>query len=333
MKNDRSTDREPAASTPVAEGDRGRHATSPRDIPRQGWKDILLRVKDEVGRDNVSIVAAGVAFYTLLAVFPALIAAVSIYGLVSDPADVARQMSEMTEMLPPSARSVVGDQLQAITTSSDQTLGLGLAISILAALWSASKGTSALVTGINIAYDEEETRGFLRQTTLNLGLTAAGIAFGVVAVGLITVVPHLFGTWATSTAGVIAIELGRWVLLLCGVLLAIAVIYRFAPARDKPRWRWVSYGSVAAAVLWLVASMLFSWYSARFASFNETYGSLAGVIVLLLWMQISAFAVLFGAELNSEIEHQTAVDSTEGEPEPMGRRGAVKADTLGESRG
>lgn len=309
-------------------GHRGREADSPREIPARGWRQVLRRVKQEIGRDNVSIVAAGVAFYMMLALFPALVAAVAIYGIVADPAQVQSVVGRLEGVLPSSALDLVESQLRGIVNSAPTTLGWGAALSILVALWSAAKGAKSLIAGVNLVYDEEEGRGFLRLQGLALLFTVGMILAGLLAVALITVVPNLADM--LGAAGAVAAMVAQWVLLLALILGSLAVVYRFAPDRDDPRWRWVTPGSVAAGVLWIVASALFSWYAASFGSFNETYGALAGVVVLLLWLQITFFLVLVGGELNSELEHQTRRDTTRGHPEPMGGRGAVKADAAPE---
>lgn len=304
---------------------RGLEADSPREVPARGWREVLGRVKEEVGRDNVSIVAAGVAFYMMLSLFPALVAAVAIYGIVADPAQVQSVIGRLEGVLPASALDLVESQLRGIVQSAPTTLGWGAALSILVALWSAAKGAKSLIAGVNLVYDEEEHRGFLRLQGLALLFTVGMVLVGLVAVALITVVPNLADM--LGAAGAVAAMVAQWVLLLVLILAGLAVTYRFAPDRDDPRWRWVTPGSVTAALLWLVASALFSWYAANFGSFNETYGALAGVVVLLLWLQITFFLILLGGELNSELEQQTRRDTTRGRPEPMGRRGAVKADT------
>lgn len=307
---------------------RGREADRPGEVPARGWREVLGRVKEEVGRDNVSIVAAGVAFYVMLSLFPALVAAVAIYGIVADPAQVQSVIGQLEGVLPPAALDLVESQLQGIVTSAPTTLGWGAALSILLALWSAAKGAKSLIAGVNLVYDEEEHRGFVRLQGLALLFTLGLIVAGLLAVALITVVPNV--TDMLGAAGAVAAMVAQWVLLLVLILAGLAAIYRFAPDRDDPRWRWVTPGSVTAGVLWLVASALFSWYAANFGSFNETYGALAGVVVLLLWLQITFFLVLLGGELNSELEHQTRHDTTRGPSRPMGRRGAVKADSAPE---
>lgn len=306
----------------------GRRAGRPGEIPLRGWKEVVLRVKREMADDNLQILAAGIAFYLFLALFPALFAAVSIYGLVADPAALEGHLAQLAAVLPPGALDLVREQLGEIVNSSPSTLGWGVVLSILVALWSASKGAKALVGGVNVAYDEQEKRGFFKLQGMALLFTVGFVVFLPLAFGLITVVPGLLDRLPLSAAGILVAFAARWILLLLLILAVLAVVYRFAPSRDAPRWTWLSLGSFIAGGLWLIASILFSYYASHFASFNETYGTIAGAVVTLLWLQISAFVVLLGAELNAELEHQTLVDTTRGAPEPFGRRGAVKADTL-----
>ncbi len=312
-----------------ADSSRGRHAESPRQIPRQGWRDVLLRVKDEQKKDNLSIVAAGVAFYSLLAIFPALVALVSIYGLVADPADVQRQLEAVGGLLPPEAFGVIEEQLRNIVTASGGALSIGLIGGIVFALWSAAKGMKAMIMALNIVYDEEESRGVIKYNGVALLLTLGAILFFLASILLIVVVPALLATIGFPQALEPWIAFLRWPLLALVVTFALAVLYRYAPARDEPQWRWVSWGSVLATVLWLILSALFSFYVSRFGNFNETYGSVGAIIILLMWLFLTAYVFLIGAEFNAELEHQTSRDSTRGKPRPMGKRGAHMADTTG----
>jgi membrane protein len=308
---------------------RGRHAEAPKDIPKQGWRDVVLRVKDEQKKDNLSIVAAGVAFYSLLAIFPALVAAVSIYGLVADPADVQRQLEAAGGLLPPEAYGVIEQQLSDIVTASGGALSLGLIGGIVLALWSAARGMKAMIIALNIVYGEEEQRGIIKYNGLALLLTLGAVLFFAVSILLIVVVPALLATIGFPQALEPWIAFLRWPLLAVLVIFALALLYRYAPDREEPRWRWVSWGSVLATVLWLVVSALFSFYVSRFGNFNETYGSVGAIVILLMWFFLTAYVVLIGAEFNAELEHQTTKDSTGGKPRPRGERGARMADTVG----
>lgn len=307
----------------------GREADRPRDIPKPGWKDVGKRVKAEMADDNISIVAAGVAFFTLLSIFPALAAVLTIYGLFADPQTVASQIESMGRMLPSNAQTLIQDQLQRLASASGGALGIGALVGLLATIWSASKGMKALVTGIDIAYDEKDERGFVKLTLTVLALTVGALLFFIVSIVLIAAFPALSGTLGLPSAVQTVVNWARWPVLVVLVMLALAVIYRYAPDRDPARWRWVTPGSLIAAVLWLVGSIAFSLYVRYFGSYNESYGALAGVVILLMWLYISAYVVLLGAEVNAELERQTRKDSTHGRPERMGRRGARAADTVG----
>lgn len=305
----------------------GAQAEKPTEIPRRGWFQVVRRAAKEASADQVPLLAAGVAFYSFLALFPALIAAVMIYGLVRDPADVREQVASLSDTLPADAASLLTTQLEAITSTGGGSLGIGLLVSLALALWSASGGVGNLMTAINLAYDEDETRGFVKRRALALGLTLAAIVFVVVAVGLVAVAPAVLDQVVGDGPLRWGLEAARWVGLLVAMAVALGVLYKVAPDRDAPKFRWVTTGSVVATVLWLVASLGFSLYVDNFGSYNKTYGALAGVVVLLLWLWLTMYVVLLGAEINAEAEQQTAADTTVGRPEPMGQRGAVKADS------
>jgi membrane protein len=319
----------------VTEGDNGqaagRDAERPGEIPPRGWFAILKRVKAEVKEDNVTLLAAGVAFYGMLAIFPAIIAVVTVYGMVADPAQVESQVSEFAKGLPSGADQLITEQLTNVVNAGQQALSIGLAISLLAVLWSASGGVQGLVKSLNLVYDERETRGFVKLRGLSLLLTLGAIVVVVVALALIAVFPGVVDDLGLGQAGELAASIVRWVVLALVVLTALAVLYRYAPDRANPRWRWVSWGAVVALVVWLLGSVGFSWYVDSFGKYNQTYGALAAVIVLLLWLFLSSFAVLLGAELDAEIERQTARDTTTGPDRPLGERDAEVADTVGQT--
>ncbi|WP_308916755.1 YihY/virulence factor BrkB family protein [Jannaschia sp. LMIT008] len=315
-----------------AQSGRGREATSPTNIPATGWKDILLRVKDEISKDHVSLVAAGVAFYGLLAIFPAITAMMSIAGLLYEPQELVAILDGAAAVVPAQMAEILLGQAEAVAGSQDGRLTFALILGVGIALWSASAGVGSLIEGINLAYDEEETRGFVRLKLTTLALTLCMIVGVVAAAGLIIVLPIALSFLAFAPMMETLIQVLAYLPLALLILFGIAILYRFAPDRDAARWRWLAPGTLAAAVLWLIASVGFSFYVANFASYNETFGSLGGVVVMLMWMWISAYVILMGAEMNSEIEAQTARDTTVGHREPMGHRNAVKADTLGEAR-
>ena len=320
---------EPATSTSASAGVGipGGQAERPTSIPREGWKQIVKRAWAESKTDHISLVAGGVAYAWFLALFPALIAAVSIYGLVADPAQVERQVTDLASGLPESAEELLTDQLRGIASGSGGALTFGLLISVLLALWSASGGVAGLMEAINIAYDEQDNRSFVKKRGLALLLTLGAIVFFAIAIGLVAVLPVLLEQLGLGPVATALVQVGRWVGVVLAVIAALAVLYRVAPDRDAPRLRWVSVGSVVATLVWVIASIGFSLYVDNFGSYSRTYGSLAGVAVLMLWFFVTAFIILLGAEINAESEQQTLRDSTVGEPEPMGQRGATKADT------
>ena len=306
----------------------GADADTPTQIPAAGWKQILKRAWAEQKEDNIGLIAAGVAYYAFTALFPALIAAVTLYGLVADPADVAEQAESLTDALPADAASLITTQLTSVANGPSSALGIGLVVSVLAALFSASGGVGNLIKAINIAYDEEETRKFFKLRGLALLLTLGAVLFVVVAVGLIAVLPVLLDNIGLGSVGTVLALVLRWVGLVAFMMVALAILYRYAPDRDAPRFSWVGLGAVVATILWIIGSAAFSIYVSNFGSYGKTYGALAGVVVLLLWFYLTSFIVLLGAEINSESEQQTAKDSTVGPEQPMGQRAAEKADSL-----
>ncbi|MBN1092332.1 YihY/virulence factor BrkB family protein [Blastococcus sp. TML/M2B] len=314
--------------TPAPDRMPGIDAASPTGIPLRGWKQIVKRAWAENNADNMPIIAGGVAFFGFLAIFPALIALISIYGLVASPEQAAEQVEELTAGLPTEAQSLISDQVTAVTENAGGALTLSLIISIVAALWSASGGVNNLVKAVNIAYDEVETRNFVKLRALSVALTLGAVVFVVLTIGLVAVVPIVLDALPLGGLGTVLAEVARWVGLLAVVAGSLAILYRVAPDRDAPRFRWVSLGSIVVTVVWALVSLGFTLYVNNFGSYDKTYGAIAGVIVLMLWLYLTCYLVLLGAEINAETEHQTAVDTTGGDPEPMGVRGAVVADTL-----
>jgi len=309
----------------------GRDADRPTEIPAKGWRQVLVRGWKEAQSDQVPLIAGGVAFFGFLALFPAMIATVLLYGLLVDPATVAEQMTALGDALPTQARELLTEQLRSLTSTSESALGIGVVISVALALWSASGGIGNLISAINTAYDEDEERGFVKRKLLALGLTLAAILFLLVVITLVAVAPAVLDSLVGSGPIRWLLEAARWALLFVLIAGALAVLYRSSPDRDAPKIRWVSVGAVIATVGWILASVGFSLYVDNFSSYGKTYGALAGVVVLLLWLWISAYAVLLGAEINAESEQQTIRDSTQGPPRPLGQRGAVKADSIPES--
>jgi membrane protein len=291
---------------------------------------VTRRAFKESSADNVGILAGGIAYAGFLAVFPALIAGISIYGLVADPATIAQQAEGVLAALPQEAQPLIRDQLASIAATSGGALSLSLAVSILLALWSASSGTSSLMAAVNVAYDEVETRNFVKRRGVALLLTLGAIVFVLLALALVAVVPAVLNALQLGTLVNLVVQVVRWCLLVALVVVALAVVYRMAPDRDAPQFKWTSTGALVAAVLWVLGSVGFSLYVNNFGSYNKTYGALAGVVVLLLWLYLTSYIVLLGAEINAEAEKQTRRDTTVGEPRPMGERRAEAADTLAE---
>lgn len=311
--------------------ERGRQAEAPRDIPRRGWRDIALRVKQELSHHHIGIVAAGVAFYVLLSIVPGLIALVSVYGLLANPDDIARLAGSLEGTIPKEATQILQQQLVSIAQRSSAALSLGAAASVAFALWSASKGLKSLMGALNIVYDQRETRGFVRLNATALLLTVGVLVGGLIAIGLVVVFPPIMSAVGLASYTKVAVSLLRWPLLLGLLLFGLPFLYRYGPSRERARWRWVTWGSGIAALLWLVASILFSLYVSNFDSYNKTYGSLGAVVILLVWFDLSAYILLLGGEINAEMEHQTTRDTTTGPPARMGERGATMADTVGET--
>jgi membrane protein len=305
----------------------GEDADKPQEIPAQGWRQIAKRGWKEAKVDQVPLLAAGVAFYAFLAIFPAMIAGVTLYGLIADPATIAAQVGSITETLPAAARELITQQLT--TLSGQKKAGFGAAVAVLLALWSASGGVSNLMTAINTAYDEEETRGFLKKRGIALLLTVGAIVFMVLMLALVAVAPALLNFFGTNGVVRFLFQALRYVILVVVIAVALAILYRVAPDRDAPKLRWVSVGAGVATVLWLLASIGFSIY-AGMGGYSKTYGAVAGIVILLFWLWITAYAILLGAEINAESEQQTVADTTKGPAEPLGERNAVKADSTPE---
>lgn len=312
---------------------RGRDAKFPSDIPAKGWKDILLRTYTNIGEHRILALAAGVTYYSILAIFPAIAALVAIYGLFSDPAGIAKHLDEISSVAPGGAIEVAREQLTRVSSKGSETLGLTFVIGLAISLWSANAAMKSLFDTLNIIYGEREKRSFIKLNAISLAFTVAGIVFILAALGAVVIVPVVLNYFWLSNAADLFIRIARWPVMFVGLAFALACIYRFGPSREAPRWRWITWGSIAATIVWLAASALFSWYAASFGQFNQTYGSLGAAVGFMTWLWISAIVLLLGAELDAEMEHQTAFDTTTGAPKPMGTRGAQMADTLGASQG
>ncbi len=324
----RASRRADAANDDKPVGERGRSADAPSQVPTQGWWDILKRVYAEIGNDRVLAVAASVTFYALLAIFPAIVALVSLYGLFADPNTISQHLDTMSGIMPGGALDVIGEQVKRIASKPRGSLGLGTIVGLGTALWSANAGMKAMFDALNIVYDEKEKRGFVLLNATSLLFTVGAIAFLLLALASVVLAPVIFNIGGIGPALKLLIGIARWPILLVLVMLGLAVLYRYGPSRQRPRWRWVSWGSGFAAVAWLIGSMLFSWYVSKFGSYNETYGSLGAAIGFMTWIWISTTIVLVGAEINAETEHQTAKDTTKGVGKPLGQRGATMADEV-----
>jgi membrane protein len=288
-----------------------------------GWWDVVKRLRTQLRDDNIPLLSAGVAFYAMLSILPALIAVISIYGLVAEPQSATAQVSKLADIMPGQAREALIGQLEALTRSAGKGLSLGAALGIMAAVLAASAGMKAMIDGINVAYDQPETRKFLRLRALALLHTLGAIVTMAVAIGIIVVLPVVTGL--LGPAGRILLAAIRWPLLAGLMLVAAGVLYRFAPNRSNARPHWVTWGSVVATLLWLIGSGLFSLYVNSFANYNRTYGVLGAVIILLIWLYLSSFVVLLGAELNNAMEPRSRRESAAGPPRPVEERGAEAA--------
>jgi membrane protein len=317
--------------SPAMRRGRGRNADTPSEIPLLGWKDIFYRVYQSLEQDRIMLIAAGSAFYLLLSLFPALTAFVSLYGFLADRTAIAGNTSLLVGILPNDAIALIRAQLDALAVQDVKVLSLGFLFGLLVTLWSANNGIKAIFEALNVAYGENETRSFLKLNLISFIFTLGGIFFGIFLILALSAVPHLLAAaglegWSAALVGMV-----RWPLIAAVIVVAISVVYRFGPDREHAKWRWLSWGAVVAALVGIVASAGFTAYLANFADYNATYGALGAVAGLMMWMWISLIILILGAELNAELEHQTAIDSTTGDPLPMGERGAVVADTLGEA--
>ncbi|GJE57646.1 MULTISPECIES: YihY/virulence factor BrkB family protein [Methylobacterium] len=312
----------------ATQGERGRAADGPTEIPAKGWKDILLRTYRDVAENRIMLVSAGVTFFALLAIFPAVAALVSIYGLVAEASTINDNLAALQGVLPAGALEIVGEQVKRLNEKGDATLGFSLALGIVLSVWSANGGMKHVFDALNLVYNERERRNVFVLNLVSLSFTAGALLFVVAAFGAIVVLPIVFKFVGLSESAW-WLALLRWPALFLVVIGALALLYRYGPSRDAPRWRWVTPGSMLAAFLWLAGSLLFSWYVSNFGKYNQTYGSLGAAIGFMTWIWISTIIVLMGAQVNAEMEHQTANDTTVGDPQPLGVRDAHMADTVG----
>ncbi len=317
----------------AAEPGRGRDAGRPADIPSRGWADIFWRVIVSIPQDRVSATAGGVAFFALLSVFPGLATVVSLYGLFADVSTISRHLTVLSGILPSGVLDLLAEEMTRIAGQSTHTLGAAFLVSFSIAFWSANSGVLALFDALNVIYKEREKRTLFRLYGTAFLFTLGAMGFGIAATTAVVAIPLILGLLGLSSLADQLVSIARWPALLVLVVLGLALVYRFGPSRRQAKWRWVTWGSAVATLLWTVGSLLFSWYVASFDSYNRTYGSLGAGVGFMTWMWLSIVIVLLGAELNSEMERQTARDTTEGRPKPLGARGAYAADTVGNAVG
>jgi membrane protein len=310
---------------------RGREAETPEQIPARGWRDIIWRILWSISADRILSTSGSVAFFALLAIFPGIAAVVSLYGLFADASTMGSHLSLLSGFLPVGVIQLIADQVSLIASQGEKTLGVAFAISLLIALGSANSGMAALFDALNVVYDEDEKRSLVRFYATTFMFTLVGMAFTILAIAGVVVLPLLMKFVGLPTMTGWLVTALRWPVLLFALILSLACVYRYGPSRRDARWRWVTWGSIIGAMLWMAASMTFSWYVTTFDSYNKVYGSLGASVGFMVWLWISSVIVLLGAELNAEMEHQTARDTTEGRPKPLGSRGAMMADRVGVS--
>jgi len=311
---------------------RGRNADTPSELPVKGWKDIAFRMMDEVSADRIGLLAAGVAFYGFLAIFPAIAASMAIAGLFIEPEQVTVQIESLSNLLPQDVIDIITQQASAVAATGGGGLGLTALLGVTIALYSASKGMASLMDGINVAYDEEERRGFLKLKAVTLALTLFLVFGMLVSLAVLLGLPAALTLVDLGGAAERVVLIGSFAVVALLTICGLSVLYRYGPSRDAPEWSWASVGALVGCALWALGSAGFSYYVRAFGSYNETFGSLAGVVIMLTWLWLSAFIILLGAELNAEMEAQTRRDTTQGRDLPMGERDAQKADNLGTAK-
>ncbi|MCQ8279645.1 YihY/virulence factor BrkB family protein [Acetobacteraceae bacterium KSS8] len=330
-------DRESTARLPELHGEKaralGRQARIPVQIPWAGWKQVLARTFSAMISDRIGLAAAGCAFYATLALFPAISTLVSIYGLVFDPTTVEPQLRVLRDLLPRPAYQLISDRVHTLVSKPGGTLTISLIIGTLVTLWSSSAGTKSMIAALNIAYEENETRSFLRFQATAISMTLGAILGAALTVALLVAlplvldfIPRHFGSHVIEAGTQLVLKIGAPITMVLFVGVSFSLLYRIGPSRRIASWHWITPGSVIATVLWLAASAGFSFYVGHIASYDATYGPLGAVVGIMMWFFVTAYVVLLGAELNAELEKQTAMDSTAGTPRPIGRRGAYVAD-------
>lgn len=312
----------------AAEPGRGRLADAPPQIPGRGWRDVLWRTLVDIFRDRIPATAGGVTFFALLAIFPAIGAFVSLYGLFANVHTLSQELAQLAAFVPAGVLTLVAEQMVRLATARSDTLSLAFVLGLVVSIWSANAGTAALFDGLNVVYEETERRNFFTRRLLTYAFTALGVIFLTLTIAILVGIP-LALDWLDLRQSLLAPL--RWLLLPGLAAAAFGVVYRYGPSRQHARWRWVWPGAAAAAVAWIGVSLLFSVYVNHLAHYDATYGPLGAVVGLMVWIWLSAMVVLIGGELNAELEHQTACDSTTGRPRPIGERGAKMGDTVGTS--
>jgi membrane protein len=313
--------------------DRGGNAKNPFEMPSKGWKDILVRVKEETAQDRLSLIAAAMAFYAFLALVPALTSVVLIYAWISDPTDISQHISAASTLMPKEVSFILESQLSQLAGSANATLGIGAIVALALALWSASRANATAMEAFNVIYEEREERSFLKRNAIAIGLALLGVVLAIIAMGVIVGIPAVTAFLNLDGPFQMAVTIVAWVFLIGLFSFYLATNYRYGPHRKNSEWKWVSIGSILSSILFVIASIGFSWYVGSFGNFNETYGSFGAIVVLMFWFYISAYVILLGGELNAELEHQTKYDTTVNDPgKDLGKRGAKMADTIGERR-
>ncbi len=306
----------------------GHDADTPLQIPPRGWWMVARRVAAQILADRVMAEAAGVTFYTLLALFPAIAALISLFGLVADPSQISKDLAAASGVVPSGGMQIISEQIHSLTSTPNKALGLGAILGLVVSIWSANAAMKALFDALNAVYEEQETRSFLRLTAISMVFTLGALLFMIVAMIAVVALPAALNFIGLGWTTALLLKLLRWPVLLATVAMFLALVYRYGPSRSRARWRWLSWGSVVASIVWVLASAAFSYYVANFGSYNKTYGSLGAVVGFMTWIWISMIIVLSGGELNAELEHQTECDTTAGADQPLGQRGAVKADQI-----
>ena len=307
----------------------GHKADSPRQMPKRAWKDIVARTYKRTWDDNVALVSAGVAFYGFFAILSLLGLIVLVYGFVTDPVSVIMQMRRLTAVLPSDVASIIAQQLLTVVQSSGKTKGLGVLVAFLVATYGGTNGAAAVITALNIAYEEKEKRSLWRFYLLAVCMTLVALVVALCAIAGTAALAYLQDLLPkASPAALTAGRIAGYLLLVPAAAAVAATLYRYGPSREDAKWEWITPGSLFASASWVLLTLAFGFYLSHLANYRASYGSLAAVVAMLTWMYFSAYAFVIGAELNSEIEHQTAKDSTTGKPEPMGDRGAWAADNV-----